>query len=105
MEDKVHCGQCHPECKRSCTGPNEVDCLECLHVRDGKHCLAECPESKYARNGTCAHCHETCTGCTGPRNTIGENGCITCEKAIMMDNKIVRCLKANESCPGNLKTF
>ncbi|XP_031623661.1 epidermal growth factor receptor [Contarinia nasturtii] len=99
MPDKIHCGQCHPECKRSCTGPDETDCLDCAHVRDGKHCLAACPVSKYARNSTCFDCHETCNGCTGPRNTIGENGCITCEKAIINDNKIERCLKAKENCP------
>ncbi|XP_055299802.1 epidermal growth factor receptor [Sitodiplosis mosellana] len=99
MPDKNHCGQCHPECKRSCSGPEATDCLECEHVRDGKICLAECPKTKYARNGTCFNCHETCTGCTGPRDTIGANGCITCEKAIINDNKIERCLRERENCP------
>lgn len=102
MPDKVHCGQCHRECKGSCTGPNATDCLECEHVRDGKTCLPECPKSKYARGGMCIPCHETCIGCTGPRNTIGENGCISCEKAIIMDNKIERCLREKENCPGNV---
>lgn len=103
MADKVYCGSCHPECKRSCTGPEATDCFECLHVRDGKHCLPECPKSKYPRNGTCVNCHETCVGCTGPRNTIGESGCITCEKAIIIDNKVERCLRKDENCPGKLK--
>lgn len=103
MGDKVHCGQCHSECKRSCTGPEAIDCLECLHVRDGKHCVPECPLSKYPRNGICNNCHETCLGCTGPRNTIGENGCISCEKAIIIDNKIERCLRRDENCPGNFE--
>lgn len=94
------CGQCHPECKRSCTGPNPIDCLECVHVRDGRQCVSECPLSKYAKNGICVNCHETCVGCNGPNNTIGENGCITCDKAIIIDNKIEKCLRKDENCPG-----
>lgn len=100
LPDK-HCGECHPECKGSCSGPDATDCNECVHVRDGYHCLSECPQSKYARNGICYNCHDTCIGCTGPRNTVGVNGCKTCEKAIINDNKIERCLRMKESCPGN----
>lgn len=100
MPDKVNCGQCHPECKRSCNGPNADDCIECVHARDGKHCVAECPNSKYAKSGNCVPCHETCVGCYGPNNTISDNGCKTCEKALIIDNKIERCLRKEESCPG-----
>lgn len=100
MPDKINCGQCHPECKRSCSGPDADNCAECAHVRDGKHCVPECPKSKYAKNGVCVNCHETCVGCLGPNNTINDNGCITCEKAIIIDNKIEKCLRKEESCPG-----
>lgn len=105
MPDKEHCGQCHTECKESCSGPESTDCRECLHVRDGRHCVAECPISKYPKNGTCVPCHDTCVGCTGPRDTIAVNGCITCEKAIIVDNKIEQCLKKDANCPGNFREF
>lgn len=101
MGDRLTCGQCHPECKRSCSGPEATDCLECVHVRDGSHCVPQCPKSKYAKAGYCVNCHETCDGCLGPNNTINDNGCITCEKAIIIDNKIERCLRKDEKCPGN----
>lgn len=100
MPDRVTCGQCHPECKRSCSGPDATDCLECVHVRDDRLCVAECPKTKYAKNGVCVNCHETCAGCTGPNNTIGENGCITCDKAIIIDNQVEKCLRKDEDCPG-----
>lgn len=99
--DNKNCGMCHPECRNSCTGPGADNCSECVNVKDGKFCVSQCPESKYNLNGTCSDCHETCVGCTGPRNTIGPQGCITCEKAIIvMNNTVERCLKKNEPCPG-----
>ncbi|KAG4073502.1 hypothetical protein HA402_000726 [Bradysia odoriphaga] len=97
--DSKTCGLCHPECKHSCSGPGADNCTECQHVRDGKYCLPECPETKYNQNGFCAFCHETCVGCTGPRNTIGPNGCTSCEKAIIGEGMIERCLKKSEPCP------
>lgn len=105
--DSKTCGLCHPECKYSCTGPGADNCSDCQHVRDGKYCLAKCPETKYDQNGICVFCHETCVGCTGPRNTIGPNGCISCEKAIIGEGMIERCLKKSEPCPGmfNLKAY
>lgn len=52
-------------------------------------------------NGECWPCHENCVdGCQGPKNTIGPNGCNSCEKAIINgDVSIDRCLRTNESCP------
>lgn len=100
--DSKSCGLCHPECKHSCSGPGADNCTECQHVRDGKYCLPECPDTKYNQNGICVFCHETCIGCTGPRNTIGPNGCTSCEKAIIGEGMIERCLKKSEPCPGKL---
>lgn len=71
-----------------------------MHVKDGKYCVPECPLSKYNQSGICVFCHETCVGCTGPRNTIGPNGCVTCEKAIIGDGTVERCLRKEEPCPG-----
>ena len=36
--DKKTCGDCHPQCKGSCSGPNADDCDECANVKDGKFC-------------------------------------------------------------------
>lgn len=99
--DSKRCGQCHPECN-TCTGPDADNCLECNNVRDGKYCVSKCPEPKYPLNRICVNCHETCVGCTGPKNTIGPGGCIKCDKAIISGDKVERCLKENEPCPGNL---
>lgn len=101
--DSKNCAVCHAECKYSCSGPGADNCTECLNVRDGKYCVPVCPESKYDQNGICVFCHETCVGCTGPRNTIGPNGCTSCEKAIIGEGMIERCLKKSEPCPGKSK--
>lgn len=100
--DSKECGLCNPECQSSCNAAGADNCNECKNVKDGKYCVPECPESKYAEGGICAVCHETCVGCTGPKNTISDNGCITCEMAIISDSDgaVQRCLKKNESCPG-----
>lgn len=103
QKSPTQCGQCHSECKSSCTGPNADQCLECTHARDGNYCVHQCHESKYAENGVCINCHENCVGCNGPRDTIDSNGCISCDKAIITDDKVEKCLKRDESCPGNLK--
>lgn len=102
IPNEDRCGHCHPECKQSCTGPADSDCFECKHVKYGNHCVAECPRSKYALNGTCFDCHEQCTACTGPLNTFGENGCKACDKVMISENKIEKCLKKDEECPGKL---
>ncbi|XP_037903590.1 epidermal growth factor receptor isoform X2 [Hermetia illucens] len=97
--DSKTCKTCHRECK-SCIGPGPDNCTQCRHVRDGHICLAKCPETKYSDNGICRPCSDVCNGCTGPRNTIAHDGCITCEKAIINDDaSIGRCLGKNESCP------
>ncbi|CAO1345298.1 unnamed protein product [Diamesa hyperborea] len=98
--DKKTCGDCHPQCKGSCSGPNADDCDECANVKDGKFCVPECPFSKYSKDGICLNCHESCNGCTGPRNTIAADGCIDCDHAIINgDATIEKCLKKNTTCP------
>lgn len=96
----TNCYQCHSECK-DCSGPDATDCFECKNIKFDNYCLAKCPDSKYAVNEMCFDCHEACTSCTGPRDNLGENGCTTCEKAIINGNKVKRCLKKDENCPGD----
>lgn len=99
------CKHCHEECDGSCYGPGPNKCHRCKHVRDGPYCVAECPVSKFADLATneCKPCHENCvSGCTGPLNRLGEDGCNSCEKAIVSSlnpNVIEQCLKTDESCP------
>lgn len=100
IADKLHCSPCHSECKEACFGPTATDCQECLHFQEGVHCVSECPISKYPSNRTCINCHDACDGCVGPKNTLGEDGCIACEKAIVIDNKIERCQRTDEICPN-----
>lgn len=99
--DEKNCGDCHEQCKGSCTGPNPDDCLECAKVKDGKFCVAECPKSKYASDGKCFNCHESCNGCKGPRNTIASDGCDDCDH-IIFNGTLQKCLMKNATCPGKL---
>lgn len=95
------CLPCHEECDSTCSGPGPGNCTQCKHVRDGPFCVPFCPSSKYSFNGECRPCHQNCVyGCKGPENTIGPNGCRSCEKAIINgDVTVERCLQRNESCP------
>ncbi|XP_061715477.1 epidermal growth factor receptor isoform X1 [Cydia pomonella] len=96
------CKKCHHECSDGCSGPTLADCTSCRHVRDGPYCVAKCPESRYvSENGTCLPCHVNCiNGCTGPENTVGENGCNSCKKAIItVEATVEQCLREYEPCP------
>lgn len=96
------CLPCHPECASTCNGPRHDNCTECKNARDGPFCVTECPIKKYkSMRGDCLPCHENCVGgCLGPYNTIGHNGCNSCEKAVINgDVKVDKCLQKNESCP------
>ena len=85
-------------------GPNADDCNECLHVKDGKYCVADCSHTKYPKDGICLNCHEACNGCRGPRNIISDDGCIQCDHAIIHPNTTIqKCLKKNATCPGSEK--
>ena len=75
---------CHEECNSTCHGPGPGNCTDCKNVKDGPFCTTFCPTSKYDASGECQPCHENCVdGCKGPENTIGPNGCNSCEKAII----------------------
>ncbi|XP_014036776.1 melanoma receptor tyrosine-protein kinase [Salmo salar] len=83
------CLECDPEClvngPQSCFGPGPDKCLACAHVKDGPHCVYQCPHGvlgdrdrhiwKYTdKKRECQLCHENCTqGCSGP----GLSGCST----------------------------
>jgi L1 cell adhesion molecule len=78
------CMLCHEECNSTCHGPGPGNCTGCKRVKDGPFCIPVCPTSKYDAAGECQPCHENCVdGCKGPENTIGPNGCNSCEKAII----------------------
>lgn len=90
------CKPCHEECASTCLGPGNGNCTKCKHVRDGPFCYASCPETKYNDKGECRPCHPNCVnGCTGPANTVGEGGCVSCEKAILNSDLTVVRLKQN----------
>lgn len=97
------CKKCHPECKFGCTGMEAFDCMQCKNVKDGPHCVAECPSHKYNNNGFCEECDRSCVdGCTGPSNKLGEGGCNSCGKAIINSTDpsfVGHCIRADELCP------
>lgn len=96
------CKPCHAECDSTCDGPGQEHCTKCKHARDGPFCVPMCPTTKYrSESGECLHCHTNCVdGCLGPLNTIGPEGCNSCEKAVInCDVTVERCLQKNESCP------
>ena len=53
------------------------------------------------RYGECMACHDNCRGgCSGPDNSVGPNGCNSCDKAIIGgDLEVVECLPESEPCP------
>lgn len=82
------CAACHPECDGGCHGPGPEHCSKCRNLRDGMHCVSQCPVNKYSasqfRPSVCLPCHVNCVGgCSGPDNTIGPNGCRSCHKAVL----------------------
>lgn len=95
------CGFCHKECANSCNGPDSSNCDSCKNVKDGPYCVESCPDTKYNDSGICMPCHENCVeGCRGPENTISENGCTSCKKAVIdTDLQVLNCLPENEACP------
>ncbi len=52
---------------------------ECKNFQDGPTCVKDCPVIKYPDdNKYCQPCHDNCEeGCSGPRNTIGEEHTLT----------------------------
>lgn len=101
------CMLCHEECNSTCHGPGPGNCTDCKHVKDGPFCTPVCPTSKYDASGECQPCHENCVdGCKGPENTIGPNGCNSCEKAIIngdvnvvssQTTELLQCFNLSES--------
>ena len=100
---KKECQKCHSECELTCDGPGADSCHACKHTKDGPFCVKECPDGKYDDDGECKPCHENCVGgCKGPENTVGPNGCNSCERAILNPqntNLVDKCLEATEDCP------
>lgn len=97
------CKRCHPECQGGCSGPEAKHCWHCKRVRDGPHCVSECPKHKYNKNGSCEECDKSCIdGCSGPTDKLGEGGCNSCAKSVINSTDpafIAHCIKAEESCP------
>ncbi|KAG7471886.1 hypothetical protein MATL_G00102810 [Megalops atlanticus] len=79
---KRECMACHSECQlqegtASCTGPGADECVACVNLRDGPHCVPFCPSGVMGEKGLifkypnaqrrCEPCHPNCTqGCSGP---------------------------------------
>ena len=96
--------KCDEECELTCSGPGPGNCDRCAHAKDGPFCVAECPKGKYhdLRYGECMSCHDNCRdGCSGPDNSVGPNGCNSCDKAIIGGDlmEVVECLPESEPCP------
>lgn len=78
----AECFSCHPECQlmegtATCNGSGSDACVQCIHFRDGPHCVSSCPYGVLGAKGLiykypdaqnkCQPCHENCTqGCKGP---------------------------------------
>ena len=106
LTNNIICEKCDSECQLTCSGPGADSCDDCKHTKDGPFCVKECPNGKYDANGECKPCHDNCVGgCKGPQNTVGPNGCHSCEKSLFFGNKINnkttidKCLAENEACP------
>jgi L1 cell adhesion molecule len=70
-------------------------------------CVEKCPSSHYfdAKSNVCLPCHESCFGCTGPKDTIEPGGCTKCASALVQnddDYTIVKCiLRETYECNNN----
>lgn len=94
------CQRCHSECQSACHGPGANNCLDCKNVKDNGFCVAECPAKKFNDRGLCKSCHASCLdSCTGPSSRLGEGGCKTCGKAIVLNDTVINCIKSDELCP------
>uniref|UniRef100_A0A6Q2WXX6 Receptor protein-tyrosine kinase n=1 Tax=Esox lucius TaxID=8010 RepID=A0A6Q2WXX6_ESOLU len=74
---KGECVACHSECqpqegRSSCSGQGSDECVACVSLRDGPHCVPSCPSGvigegrqfifKYPnKDGYCQPCHVNCT--------------------------------------------
>ncbi|CAG0882099.1 unnamed protein product [Cyprideis torosa] len=96
------CDRCDPECVGECRGPGPANCSQCRHFQDERGtCVSECPENTFNKTKTCLPCDPICEGgCRGPKDTIDEEGCVSCAKAVLEDGKgLVKCLKERDPCP------
>uniref|UniRef100_A0A8B9M2N1 Receptor protein-tyrosine kinase n=1 Tax=Astyanax mexicanus TaxID=7994 RepID=A0A8B9M2N1_ASTMX len=71
------CMPCHSECavqenRLTCRGPGADQCVECMRLQDGPHCVSSCPEGVMGEKGLiiykypnaerkCLPCHFNCT--------------------------------------------
>ncbi|XP_051962113.1 receptor tyrosine-protein kinase erbB-3-like [Xyrauchen texanus] len=89
------CLACHPECqpqneRQTCQGEGADQCVACLNLMDGPHCVSTCPNGvngekgqtifKYPNAaGHCEPCHQNCSrGCTGP----APNDCVDIDRLV-----------------------
>ncbi|XP_066908018.1 furin-like protease 2 [Halyomorpha halys] len=84
---------CHEECdKTGCYGPQNTQCISCLHFKLNKRCVAECPEGYYRTSKECLECNKDCLSCTGP----GRDSCLTCASHLFYVTDLALCIMA---CP------
>ena len=61
-------------------------------------CEEKCPLSHYHdhEKKECLPCYKDCYECTGPKETLGPNGCTKCSSALIdndLDHTIIKCIE------------
>jgi hypothetical protein len=82
-----------------------------LELSDGKRqCLTNCPITHYSNGNSSEHraclpCYKDCYGCTGPKDTIGVDGCVKCHSALVNNDasySILKCIdRESYNCTEN----
>uniref|UniRef100_A0A8B9LWN5 Receptor protein-tyrosine kinase n=1 Tax=Astyanax mexicanus TaxID=7994 RepID=A0A8B9LWN5_ASTMX len=102
------CMPCHSECavqenRLTCRGPGADQCVECMRLQDGPHCVSSCPEGVMGEKGLiiykypnaerkCLPCHFNCTHrCSGPslRDCVGDRD------FMLVSSEYLNCEKLN----------
>ncbi|KAL4453646.1 hypothetical protein ABPG74_009542 [Tetrahymena malaccensis] len=105
------CFQCHSICK-SCNGPTERDCLNCLDIEqnrifDAATQSCKCKEGFFELNNQCQKCDSSCKTCSGGasnqctscidnQNKIVSSGKCICNDGFYLSSD--QCLKCHISC-------
>ncbi|EAR95722.2 SNARE domain protein (macronuclear) [Tetrahymena thermophila SB210] len=105
------CFQCHSICK-SCNGPTERDCLNCLETEQNRYFdivtqKCKCKDGYFEENSLCHKCDSSCKTCSGgasnqciscyeSQNKINQNGQCICKDGFYLSSD--QCLQCHISC-------